>query len=294
MTETRVRAWRSLELIDVTVSYFRNRGVDRPRLNAELLLAHTLGCQRIELYTQFEKDLPAETVDAFRERVRRRGAREPLQHILGRTEFHSAEIRCDSRALVPRQETECVVDEAVRLLRGLGEPLVADIGCGTGCLAIALAKAASSARVIATDISLDALEVAYDNVAAHGLTDRVRLVAGDLCAPLLVEGLAAQFDLVMTNPPYVKSDEIEGLQPEVRDHDPRLALDGGPDGLRFYRRLFDEAPGLMKPGAAMVLELPDQGQAEVKRVAESSGWTQLVLTEDMAGIARVLTARWTS
>lgn len=290
MTDARSASRRTLELIGLTVPFFERKGVDNPRLNAELLLAHALQCQRIELYTRFEEPLATEAVDAFRELVRRRGEREPLQAILGQTEFRGITVRCDSRAMIPRRETEMLVDLAAGFLRGRAAPLAAEVGVGTGCVTVALAAAVPDVRVAGTDVSPGALELARLNAEENGVADRVRLLLGDLCAPLLAEGLAGQLDLLVSNPPYVRSEDIAGLQPEVRDHDPRVALDGGPDGLAFYRRLFAEAPPLMKPGGAILVETPDQGQDEIGGIAEAEGWGGVERTRDFAEVERFLSA----
>ena len=283
--------WRSLELIQVTAPFLERRGVDSPRLDAERLLAHALGWGRMELYTRFEESLTSEQVDAYRELVRRRAEREPLQHILGRWAFRTVELICDSRALTPRPETEEVVGEALRLLEGRETPLVADVGCGGGCITVSIAAERPDARVVGVDVSLDTLELALENVEALGLTERVRLLEGDLCAPLVAEGYAGRVDLLVSNPPYVRSGEIDRLEPEVRDHDPRLALDGGADGLVFYRRLFDEARAVLTTGGAMVLELPDDSQPAVRETADAQGWTEVEVRKDFAGVARILSAR---
>ena len=290
MTERGSRGRRTLELLNLTVPFFERRGVDSPRLTAELLLAHVLGCPRIELYTRFEEDLSEAKVDAYREMVRRRGEREPLQRLLGKTEFRDIEVLCDARAMIPRQETEALVDMAIAFLEGRPGPAVAEIGVGTGCVCAALAKAVPDCRIVATDISLDALELALQNIEKEGLAERVRLLEGDLCAPLVAEGYEGSFDLMVSNPPYVRSGDIAGLQPEVRDHDPRLALDGGEDGLDFYRRLFAEAPPLMKPGGGIIVETADEGQDEIERMAEAAGWTAIARAKDFAGIDRFLSA----
>lgn len=279
-----------MELLNLTVPFFEKRGVESPRLNAELLLAHVLGCPRIELYTRFEETLPEEKVSAFRETVRRRGEREPLQHLLGKTEFRDVEVLCDKRAMIPRQETELLVELAAAFLEGRDDPLAAEIGVGTGCVSMALAKAVPGCRIVGTDISLDALELALENVERAALADRVRLLEGDLCAPLVAEGFAARFDVLISNPPYIRADDIAGLQPEVRLHDPRVALDGGRDGLDVYRRLFAEAPPLVKPGGGIVVETPDEDQDEIVRLAETEGWTETKLTKDAAGIDRAMSA----
>lgn len=290
MTEARTRRWRPLDLIQVTASFLEKQNIDSPRLAAESLLAHALGWQRIDLYTRFETDLPDESVGAFRELVKRRRDREPLQYILGRTEFRSLAFVCDARVLAPRPETEQVVELALARVQGLEAPMIADIGTGSGCIAVSLAKELPNARVVATDISLPALEVALANVESHGLTDRVRLLEGDLAQPLLAEGLGGRLDLVVSNPPYVASDEFETLQPEVRDYEPRVALDGGTDGLDVYRRLFKEVVSLLRCGGAAVVEMPDRRSSQVRALADELGWSNISVDKDHAGIERVLTA----
>ena len=292
MSEERARRWSPLELIRVTAPFFENRGIDNARLNAELLLAHVLEWKRLDLYTRFETVLDESKVDAFRELVRRRGNREPLQHLLGKTEFRSMEILCDARALTPRPETEILVEEVIRCAEGKEAPLIADVGAGSGCIAVSLAQALPSSQIVATDVSLEALEVALGNVELHGLSDRIRLLEGDLAEPLLAEGYAGKIDIIASNPPYVATDEFEDLQPEVRDYEPRQALDGGADGLDFYRRFFRETQALAKPDMAVALELPDKKSADVQAIAEDHRWQEIEIKPDHAGIPRVLAARW--
>ena len=265
--------------------------MDAPRLDAERLLGHALGWSRVDLYTRFEETLTPEQVDAFRELVRRRADREPLQHILGRWPFRTVELICDARSLTPRPETEDVVAEALRRIEGVEAPLVADVGCGGGCMAASIATERPDARVVGVDIALETLELALENVEALGLADRVRLLEGDLCAPLVAEGYGGRVDLLVSNPPYVKSGDIAALQPEVRDHDPLAALDGGADGLVFYRRLFDEARAVVKPGGVMVLELAEDGETAVRHTAAVNGWTEAEVRKDFADVARILSVR---
>ena len=295
MTEHRAaeepRTWRPLGLVRVTVAYLESRSVDAPRLCAEKLLAHALGCERIDLYTGFDKEVPSDALSRFRELVRRRGAREPIQHLIGQTEFWSLPIRCDARAFVPRPETELLVQTAITLLQGRDAPLIADIGTGTGCLAVALAHELKNARIMASDISPDALALAAENLRLHELDGRVSLIEGDLVAPFLEREPAGAFDIVLSNPPYVAAAEIPRLQPEVRDHDPHIALFGGADGLDVTRRLLAEVPPLLKPDACLLLELGD-GQAEpVREEMARSGWRVLQTIADGAGIERVIVAQ---
>ena len=274
----------------MTADYFASKGVDSPRLAAERLLAHAMGCERIDLYTRFQETLPAETVGRYRELVRRRATREPIQHVLGATEFWSLKIKCDRRALVPRPETEGVVQAVLDLLREIADPAAADIGTGTGCIAVALAKELKAANVVASDISSESLALAGENLAAHGLGDRVRLIEGDLVAPFREVGLIECFDAVVSNPPYVTDEEMTRLMPEVRDFDPPLALRGGLDGLDVIRRLAAETPVLLKPGGRLIVEI-GQGQLESSgAILRESGWTIERTLPDAAGIPRVVAA----
>ena len=295
MTERRAaeepRTWRPLDLIRVTVAYLETRSVDAPRLCAEKLLARALGCERIDLYTGFDKEVPSDALGRFRELVRRRGAREPIQHLIGQTEFWSLPIRCDARALVPRPETELLVRTTITLLQGRDAPLIADIGTGTGCIAFALARELKNARIVASDISADALALAAENLRLHEFDGRVSLIEGDLVAPFLEREWAGAFDIVLSNPPYVAAADISRLQPEVRDHDPHIALFGGADGLDVTRRLLAEVPPLLRSDGFLLLELGD-GQADpVREGMGTSGWRVVQTIADGAGIERVIVAQ---
>ena len=198
--------------------------VDAPRLCAEMLMAHLLGCDRAALHRRSKDALSMDEAARFEELLARRAAREPVQHIVGRTEFWSLDILCDPSALIPRPETEVVVETALGVLKDSAAPAIADIGTGTGCIAIALATELPGARLYASDISRDALELAARNLAAHGLAQRVQLLEGDLAEPFLKQGLAGRLDAVVCNPPYVAESDKPALQPEVRDYEPEAAL----------------------------------------------------------------------
>jgi release factor glutamine methyltransferase len=226
----------------------------------------------------------------FEELLARRVAREPVQQIVGHTEFWSLNILCDSSALIPRPETEVLVETAVGLLKENAAPAVADIGTGTGCIAVALATELPGARICASDISRGALELAARNLAAHGLTQRVRLFEGDLAEPFLNQGLAGQFDAIVCNPPYIAESEKPTLQPEVRDYEPEAALYGGADGLRVIACLLAVTSPLLKPAGHLLIEIA-QGQAPaVRELAEKSPncWRVIRTICDPAGIERVL------
>ena len=232
-----------LEAIQRSTEFLAKKGVDSPRLQTELLLAHLLKQPRMQLYLNFERVLTPAEVDGLRELIRRRGQREPLQHIVGSTSFCGLEIAVNRDVLIPRPETELLAERGWTFLNQLStlnpQPSTAlDFGTGSGCLAIALACKCPAAEVYAIDISPEALALARQNAARHGVAERIRFLQGDGFAAV-PEG--ARFDLIISNPPYIPSGEIASLQPEVRDYDPRRALDGGADGLDYGRRLAAEA-----------------------------------------------------
>jgi release factor glutamine methyltransferase len=244
-----------LEVLRGTERYLADRGVENPRLNAEHLLAHALGLKRMELYLQFDRPLTESERAPLRDLVKRRGAREPLQHVLGTAEFHGRTFVCDKRALVPRPETEQLVELALEMAKEKPAATILDIGTGSGVIALTIALELPSATLHATDLSPDALALAAENAARHALTDRLVFHQADLLPPD-----DARFDLIIANLPYIPAEEIASLSPEVR-HDPASALDGGADGLDLIRRLIETAPDRLAPGGALLLEI-GLGQAD--------------------------------
>jgi release factor glutamine methyltransferase len=244
-----------LEVLRGTERYLADRGVENARLNAEHLLAHALGLKRMELYLQFDRPLTESERAPLRDLVKRRGAREPLQHVLGTAEFHGRTFACDKRALVPRPETEQLVELALEVAKEKTAASILDIGTGSGVIALTIALELPSATLHATDLSPDALALAAENAARHALTDRIVFHQVDLLPPD-----DARFDLIIANLPYIPAGEIASLSPEVR-HDPASALDGGADGLDLIRRLIDTAPDRLAPGGALLLEI-GLGQAD--------------------------------
>jgi len=244
-----------LEVLRGTERYLADRGVESPRLNAEHLLAHALGLKRMELYLQFDRPLTEAERAPLRDLVKRRGTREPLQHVLGTAEFHGRTFICDQRALVPRPETEQLVELALGMAKDKPAATLLDIGTGSGVIALTLALELPSAILHATDLSPDALALAAENTARHALTDRIVFHQADLLPPGDI-----RFDLIIANLPYIPAEDIASLSPEVR-HDPSAALDGGADGLDLIRRLIETAPGRLAPGGALLLEI-GLGQAD--------------------------------
>jgi release factor glutamine methyltransferase len=276
-------AWTPLRLIAWTQGFFAKGGVDAPRLTAEILLAHALSCDRVRLYLDFDKPLGAPELSAFRDLVRRRSAGEPTAWLTGRREFLGHAFRVDSRVLVPRPETELVVESALALLPPGGALL--DLCTGSGCIAISAALARPDARVVATEISPEALLLARENAAALGA--RVEFLEGDLYEPLPPD---LRFDQIVSNPPYVPSGEIAGLSREVR-REPRIALDGGADGLHLLRRIVSGAPSRLRPGGLLVIEMHETHAVPLPALCLAAGFAEALVHRDLAGLPRWVVAR---
>jgi release factor glutamine methyltransferase len=270
------------DVLGASAEYLERKGVENARLDAELIVGKALGVTRLDLYLAHDRPLTEAEVATARELVRRRGAREPLAYVLGEWGFRGLSLRCDPRALVPRPETEIVVERCLALLESIDAPRVLDVGTGTGAIALALAQEHPGAGVTALDRSADALDLARENAAAAGL--ELELVQGDL-----VDGLpSGPFDLVVSNPPYVLLEEIDGLAPEVRDWEPREAiLDAGQ-----AQAVIHGARDVLRPGGWLVLEVHALGAAAVARTLAESGYGPPAVTADLAGRERVVEARW--
>jgi release factor glutamine methyltransferase len=268
------------EVLAGATDYLAKRGVDSARLDAERLLARALGLSRIELYTQHDRPLTEAERDAARELVQRRGAREPLAYVLGDWDFRRLTLRTDARALVPRPETEIVVERCLELIRVTAAPRVLDVGTGSGAIALAIAHEHPGAHVFATDTSEPALELAQENAAAHGL--EVTFARADL-----LDGVdGGPFDLIVSNPPKVEPGEIEALEPEVRDWEPRAALiDVGQT-----ERLVTEARRAL--AGWLVLEVHEQHACDIAALLANAGYDSVRITLDLAGKERVVEARW--
>lgn len=282
-----------LEVIQRSAEFLARKGLDSPRLQAELLLAHALKLPRMQLYLNFERVLAPAEMDLYREFIKRRAQREPLQHIVGSISFCGLEIAVNRNVLVPRPETELLAERAWTFLSQLptinSQPSTAlDFGTGSGCLAIALAVKCPAARVDALDLSAEALGLARENAARHTVADRIRFFQGDGFAALPPE---SRFDLIVSNPPYIPTAEIDTLEPEVRDYDPRQALDGGADGLDFYRRLAGEAAPFLKPGGQMMLEFGDGQAGRIGEILQSQKWIVEAIVNDYTQRPRILVAR---
>ncbi|MBI2297973.1 MAG: peptide chain release factor N(5)-glutamine methyltransferase, partial [Armatimonadetes bacterium] len=283
MRSLTVSAARWCEALDEAAARLGDAGVESPRVDAELLFAHVLGLSRTLILVHAARALAPEAAARLGTLVRRRAAREPLAYLIGSQGFLGLVLKCDRRALVPRWDSEPLVERLAGLVEGLPGPRLADLCTGGGALALGLASLVPRAEVWATDLDPEALALAADNVDALGYGGQVHLRRGHLAQPLLDAGLAGTFDGVLCNPPYVPTPELAGLPPEIRCHEPRLALDGGEDGLEVLRQLGPQAAALLRPAGWLVAECGDEQAEEAMRALSVCGLEPLEVVPDLAG-----------
>ncbi len=280
--------WTVGRLRDWTTTHLKGKEIESPRLEAELLLAHALGCSRIDLYVRNAEEPPEDVRARFRDLIKRRVEGTPVSRLLGKSEFFSLEFELTPDVLEPRPDTGWLVTEALTLLKPLDAPEVLDVGTGSGCVAIAVARGHKTARLTAIDISPPALAVASRNAEKHKMAERIRLLEGDLFAPLVP---TEKFDVIVSNPPYIPSADIDELDREVREHDPRLALDGGPDGFAVIERLLAGAAQHLKAGGHLLCEIGHDQAEEARRRFAAAGWEITRTATDDGGHLRVVVAR---
>jgi len=293
--------WTVLKIIQWTTEYLKGKGIDNPRLDSEVLLAHLLRLDRVGLYLNFDRPLSRDELSSFREIVKRRGSREPLQYITGHQEFWSLDFKVTPDVLIPRPDTEILVEEALKAVRR--ETLdvrrqnqlpftILDLCTGSGCIAISLAHELKDAVVHAIDASEAALSIARENAEKNGVRDRVIFLQGDLYEALTSHvSRLTSYDLIVSNPPYIKNIDIPNIQPEVRDYEPRMAVDGGTEGLGFYKRIVADAPNHLSPHGWLMVEV-GEGQADAvsKMMADTGAFESISTVKDLAGIERVVKA----
>jgi release factor glutamine methyltransferase len=301
---TNTRTWTVLELINWSKDYLEQKGFDNARLEVELLLGHALSLPRIELYLQFERQMKENELAAFKALLKRRLAGEPVQYVTGTAAFMLGEFEVTRAVLIPRPETEALTEVVLRMLEGvrgaaagLGaadsaaagpDLIVVDIGTGSGVIATTVAMKVPEARVYATDVSAAALAVAARNAERAGVAERVTFLEGEMLRPLRGEGLVGKVTVLVSNPPYIPTGELEGLQAEVRDFEPREALDGGEDGLDCIRVLVQDGPEFLSPGGFIALEVGD-GQASVVAELMRERLADVDAHKDYAGRDRIVT-----
>jgi len=282
--------WTVLELLRWTGAYFRSHAVESPRTAAEVLLAHSLGWERIDLYVRYDQPLTTDERERFKALIRRRLRGEPIGYITGRREFWSLLLTVGPSVLIPRPETERLVEAALVLLPDAADTpprLVIDLGTGSGAVVLALASERPRHRFFACDRFLAALDLAHRNACDLGLAERVHFFAADWLAP--IGAGAGGFDLIVSNPPYIPSDRIDDLQPEIRHFEPRSALDGGPQGTEVLAHLVAAAPPCLRPGGWLLLEIGHDQRTAVQDLAAADGrYAAVDCWQDYAGLDRVM------
>lgn len=286
-------SWTVLKLLDWTKDYFKKHNVSEPRSSAELLLAHVLSQDRLFLYLNYDRPMEAQELSAYRACIERRLTGEPSQYITGTQEFWSLPLRVNPDVLIPRPETEVLVEAVLNFVRH--DPVaeanlsIIDLGTGSGAIAIALARELPGAKIVAVDLSLPALHVARENAKRNQVEEQLYFVQSDIYTG--IPGASEKFSLVVSNPPYVSHAEFNQLPREIRDYEPRSALDGGPDGLAAVRRLIMAVPEVLRPGGGLLLEM-GAGQVETVStlVLESQKYKSFRILKDYSGIDRVLVA----
>ena len=279
-----------LELLNLTANFFEQKGIDSARLNAELLLAETLKCKRLDLYLAFDKPVKDEEVNHFREFVKRRGNREPLQYILGYVEFYGLTFLVNKDVLIPRQETEILIETIVNQTDKEAGLNIMDIGTGSGIIAVCLANHLPNAKIVAVDKSPEALLIAAQNAKKNNVAERITFIKNDVLNSLL--NIEEKFDLIVSNPPYVSQKEFSSLQKEIVDHEPDYAVTDFSDGLTFYRKIIETSPKFLNENAKVFFEV-GAGQSEhVKSIFESNNFSSVQIWKDYANIDRVVKGEW--
>ncbi len=279
-----VQAPTLLDVLNKAAVYFKDKGIESHRLDAQLLLGHVLGMKRMDLYMNFDRPLDETELERYRGLVRRRGAREPLQHLVGETPFREITLKTDRRALIPRQETELIVDLARKALAPGRSNRILDVGVGAGPIYLSLLKELPGNEVHGLDASQEAVDLTRENAARNALAAD-HLLRSDLFSALPPD---LRFDLIVANPPYVGERELPDLQPEVRDHDPRMALVGGPEGWEFPARLVEEAYGRLEEKGVLIVEIGAGQFPLLKAKSQSRPWQSCVSAQDYQAIERFL------
>jgi release factor glutamine methyltransferase len=285
------KEWSVVDLLKTTIAFFTDKKIDEPRLSAELLLGHVLGMERLQLYLNHERPVSAKELEAFRECTRDRLQGRPVQYIAGEAFFYGYRFSVDEGVLIPRPETELVLEHGMERLAACEHPCaeapaILDIGTGSGCIAVTLALRIPGSHLTAADISKDALSVAVRNAEAHGVADRIRFVQADALDASFVNAVGGPFDMVISNPPYIPQSEWGTLQEEVRLYEPRLAL-VAPDGFEYYRSIVAMAPKLLRNGGVLCFELHAEGAAGVRSLL-GSGSSNIKVVQDYGGLDRAL------
>ncbi len=293
MSNTAEEQWTIQKLLEWTTDFFSKSATGNARLEAEVLLAEALGCERIQLYTRFDEIPDAKPLANFRAWVKRRGAGEPVAYLVGHREFYSLRFAVDSNVLIPRAETEHVVVAALEAAKEMGEtePLrIIDVGTGSGCIAVTLAKQLKNCKIAATDVSEGALAIAKQNAEAHEVADRIRFCQGDLLDALPAG--SNPVNMIVSNPPYIGKSEIDTIDDQVKAHEPSIALFGGDKGTEIIERLVEQAPSYLLPGGYLIFETsPIVMDLCVKLVKANAAFESVEVVKDFGDLQRVVVAK---
>lgn len=288
MTEEKL--WDVVSLLKTSSEFLKQKGIESARLNAEWMLAHVLGLKRFDLYLNFDRPVSPKEREQYRELVRRRLSGEPLQYLLGETEFFGIVLKVDKRALIPRPETELLVEEVINELAKIPSPIkILEVGTGSGCIAIALAKSLQGAQLVAVDISPDALALAKENAESTKTIEQIKFIEADALAPDFAQRFAEPFDALVSNPPYIPIAEKSTVQKELL-YEPQQAL-FTQTGFEFYEKLCADAQTLLKPNGLLAFELHADGGEKVKNIATVHGFKNIELKKDYSGHVRMLLAK---
>lgn len=279
-----------LESINLSSEYLRNKGVESPRINAELLLAYILNCKRLNLYLAFEKPLTDEEVQKYRELLKRRSKFEPLQYIIGNVEFYGIDFKVNTSVLIPRQETEMLVETIIGQYEKHDALQILDVGTGSGNIAVTLAKNLANSFVTAIDISEDALKIAAENALLNSVNERIDFIKIDILKEDLYKN---DYDIVVSNPPYVSIDEYEFLRPELKVYEPKVALTDYNSGFRFYEMISIKSNLLLKPGGKLFFEVGKGQFSKVKDIMVASNYQNIKIIKDYLNIERVISGEKT-
>ncbi len=275
-----------LQIIELSAEYLNTKGVESPRLNAELLLANLLNCKRLDLYLKYDQPLKEIEINKYRELIARRGKREPLQYIIGNVEFYGLNFSVNPNVLIPRQETEILVDQIISNIDKNTKVKILDIGTGSGNIPIALAKNLPNVEIVAIDISGNAIAIAKFNSERNNVSDRINFINSDFNKYLISEN--HQFDIIVSNPPYIKIDEYNLLEKELTDFEPNIALTDFNDGLTFYRNISEKSKSLLKSNGQIYFEVGISQSGKVKEILENNNFSNIKLVKDYLEIERVV------
>jgi release factor glutamine methyltransferase len=287
--------YRVIDILKMSTDYLEKKGIENPRLNVELLLGHVLNLNRVQLYLNFEKPLAPSELDQFRRFLKRRAGHEPIQYIQGETEFYSLKLKVNRSTLIPRPETEILVDKIIetcnKTFSQLDKITILDIGSGCGNIAISLAKNVQNAYILGIDINEETLKIAAENAQIHGVEDRIQFKVADLFDDNFFLKLTNKIDIVVSNPPYISQEEFEHLPQEVKNHEPYIALNGGRDGLTFYDRILQISKNILRSDGIIGFEIGYDKGNEIKEIALKYGFKDVEIFKDLNEIDRVIIAK---